>query len=86
MRRIGKPTPGDIEHFRLLRLVERNQMAAEREEAERERLEWLKAQAVQQRFNARPRVPAVFGMDNAARRLGCEDDYEHDLEARYGYT
>lgn len=84
--RIANPTASDLAHFALLRLVERNQLEAERIEAEREHQEWLAAKELRRRFDARPRVPARFGLDNEARRLGCEDEYENDLEARYGYS
>lgn len=77
---IAHPTPGDIAHWALLREIERNQLAAEEIEAAQEREEYRQAAAVV----ARPSVPGVPGLDAAARRLGCEDQYEDDLRARYG--
>lgn len=84
--RIACPTAGDLAHFALVRASNRNQLEAERLEAEREHQEWLQAEEIRRRFESRPRVPARFGLDNEARRLGCEDEYENDLEARYGYS
>lgn len=84
--RIAYPTRGDLDHFALIRMTDRNQLEAERIEAEREHQEWLEAEEIRRRFDARPRVPARFGLDNEARRLGCEDEYEDSLQARYGYS
>ena len=80
--RIASPSRGDIAHWALLREVERNQLAAEEIEAIREREEYMLANAKA----ALHTVPAVPGLDAAARRLGCEDQYENDLRARYGDT
>ena len=76
------PTPWDIQHAKYLAEVERQQLELDRLDALREWAEW---RANAERFGSRkPRVPAAPGYDAAARRLGCEDHYDNDLNARYG--
>jgi hypothetical protein len=82
MRRYrATPTAWDIEHQRLLCEMERNQLEADRLDAIREHADY---QADVARAAGRPRVPAAVGYDAAARRLGCDDQYEDDLRTRYG--
>lgn len=83
MRRllIASPTPGDLAYEALLREVERNQLEAERLDAIRE---WADYRAGRARFGNTPRVPTAPGYDAAARRLGVEDQYDNDMNARYG--
>lgn len=78
--RITKPQPGDLIYWALLAETDRVQLEADRQDAIREQQEYMRDTAMVQR----PSVPAVPGYDAAARRLGCEDQYEDDLRARYG--
>lgn len=77
------PTAWDIAYAARQRVIQKNLDAWEAEQAAREWAEW---RANRDRWGHQPRhqVPPVAGYDAAARRLGCEDQYEDDLRQRYG--
>jgi hypothetical protein len=77
------PTAWDIEYAARQREIERNIAAWDAEQAVLSMAEYRRDR---ERWGRQPRrqVPPVAGYDAAARRLGCEDAYEDDLQSRYG--
>ena len=79
--RPANPTPWDIREAARLRIQNRLQDEAEIEE-QREMDSWRTLEPC--RITKPLSVPATLSNAAAARREGCEDEYENALRARYG--